>query len=98
MFLGVITLLPLLLIYGTFTKAFLYLKFYGWFILPLFTTLPVFTFWEWLAISLFISLFSAGQIGTSIKKEYTDQTTVWFKIIAGPWLILLVGWLFHLIL
>lgn len=94
MILGFLVMIPLILIYGTFTKAFVLMKFYGWFILPIFITLPIFTFWQWVGLALFIQLFKSS--GESIKDEYKDKKTLWFKIILGPWLVLLIGYLFYL--
>lgn len=94
MILGFLVMIPLILIYGTFTKAFVLMKFYEWFILPIFITLPIFTFWQWVGLALFIQLFKSN--GESIKNEYKDKKILWVKIILGPWLVLLIGYLFYL--
>ena len=92
--LGGLFLIPFLLIYGAFVKALVLSKFYTWFIIPLFIDLPVFNFWQWVGIALTLQLLKSGR--ESIKKEYTDQTSMWTKVILGPWIVLLIGYLFHL--
>jgi len=86
-----------MLIYSTMSWGWVCLKFWGWFVLPLFVDtnihLPDITFLQACGLMFFIGLFK-NQIGTSIKKEYKDENATTLSILISPWLTLLVAWLF----
>ncbi len=71
--------------------------FYGWFILPLFPDLPVFTWVQFAGIAFMLSCF-IHHSPSNIKKEYKDDTSWWIAVIIAPWMTLLGGWIFHSII
>lgn len=90
---GVIALLTVIVMYNTFSWGFVCFKFWNWFVLPVFTTLPVITFWQAIGIMFFITLFK-NQSTTVVKKEYKDQNSEIVMYLIAPWLLLLIGYFF----
>jgi len=66
-------------------------KFWGWFVLPVFVTLPALTFVQALGLMFVIGLFKNHKM-VSIKAKYKD-TSNWWVYWAMPWFTLLFGWL-----
>lgn len=95
--LGVVVLLGIALFYGAFSWGLVTWKFWYWFLLPIFPTLPAITFLQAVGLAFFISLFK-GQPAQAIKKEYADQTNMAIAQILAPWLTLFVGWLVKVII
>lgn len=85
--------IPFLFIYGMFTYGIITLKFYNWFILPVFTTLPQIDFFQAIGISCFLALF---------KNHYNSQDKEFAELLGerifGPLLILFFGWIIMLII
>jgi len=86
----VILLVAGMFVYHTLSWGLVLFKFWGWFVLPVFTTLPVITFAQAIGLMFVIGLFT----GTSeiIKKEYKEEWSVWIGL-AYPWLTLIFGWI-----
>lgn len=82
-----------MVLYSSLSWGYVCLKFWYWFILPVFTTLPHIEFWQAVGLMFFIGLFGAHSI-SGIKKEYKDQTVIISGFIITPWLTLLVGYFF----
>ena len=95
--LGVIVLIGFVLLYSTFSWGLVLLKFWGWFLLPIFPMLPIITFWQALGLTFIISLFHSKNY-TSIKDEFTEKTTSVVMMIIGPWITLLIGYIFYCII
>lgn len=91
--LGVLMLIAALVIYGIFSWGLVLYKFWYWFLLPVFTTLPSINFWQAIGLCLFVSLFKNHNSQT-IKKEYREDNAVYTSIIA-PWIVLFIGWIIH---
>ena len=82
--------------YSTLTWGLVMYKFYHWFILPVFTTLPEINFLQAIGLILFISLFKYQRI-YNIKDEYvkeTPMTQMWIATLS-PWLFLIIGWIIY---
>jgi hypothetical protein len=96
---GGLLLFAALAVYGAFSWGLVFMKFYYWFLLPVFTTLPHITFWHAVGIMFVIALFERGSALTlnAIKKEYKDNTMVAIGAVLAPWMTLLVGYLFYII-
>jgi len=69
-------------------------KFWYWFVLPVFPTLPEIAFWQAVGLMFFIALFK-NQTQPVIKKEYRDDATQTVMTILVPWLALIVGYIVH---
>ena len=83
-------------IYSTLSWGLVLYKFWGWFVLPIFVTLPALTFVQALGLMFVISLFK-NQTIQSIKKEYKDESTTMSLIFLSPWISLFFGWLAYII-
>lgn len=98
--LGIILFISGVLIYSTLSWGWVCFKFWSWFIVPIFISgfpnFPEITFIEACGMMLFINLFKNFG-GSTIKKEYRDESSGWTSLIITPWLVLLVGWLFTVI-
>ncbi len=79
-----------LVLYGSFSWGFVLYKFWYWFILPVFPTLPEITFWHAMGLFLFIGFFRIGD-GQVIKDKYKDGAGTIFGNLLSPWVLLLVG-------
>ena len=66
-------------------------KFWYWFVLPVFPTLPQIVFWQAVGLMFFIALFknTAHQI---VKKEYCDSTAQIITTFIIPWVALATGY------
>ncbi len=93
---GLVALIPLMVLYGSMSWGYVLLKFWTWFMLPVFTTVPHITFWQAVGLMLVISMFK-GTGTLDIKDEYKEDK--WHRIaysLMGPWLTLACGWFLHL--
>lgn len=88
-------ILGLAFIYSTLAWGLVLHKFWGWFVLPVFTDLPDITFVEALGLMFVIGLFK-GVMHQSIKKEYRD-TNAEYALLLAPWVSLFFGWLAYAI-
>lgn len=96
---GIIILIVLSLCYGAVIGGVIVSKFWGWFILPIFTTLPNITWIQGIGVSMFIGLFK--YIDTNSKTidevEIKSKANWGLAILYSP-IILLIGYLLHLII
>ena len=96
---GIVVVMGLVILYDTFSYGFLLYKYWGWFILTAFPTVPHITFYQCVGIYLVINLFKNHDIsdksinGTKIKTEAN-----WGVVILIPWFSLLIGYFIHLFL
>lgn len=94
---GTLIWLAVLLSYNGLTWGLVAYAFYYWFIQPLEPMfLPNLTYAQCIGIYLFSIIFRVQHI-TIIKKQYLDGKKKWVTW-AKPWVVLFIGWLFHLIL
>ena len=94
MLLGFICLLPVLILYSSFSWGYVAVIFWGWFIIPLFPEAPLFTWTQFAGFMFMLNCF-VHQSNKHVKKEYKDEVTEWSGLILNPWLTLLGGWIFH---
>lgn len=89
--LGTLAGIAILLIYSAFAWGFVLYKLYGWFLMPVFTTLPVITFTQAVGIMLFLRLFKSTD---SKEKKIGDQKikseTNWGLALSAPWIVLAI--------
>lgn len=93
--LGLIFLVPILVLYSSFSWGFVTTIIYKWYILSLFPNLPVFTWLQFAGIMFFINCFVHTR-SIQIKDEYRDKSTQYIIFLFAPWLLLLGAWLFRL--
>lgn len=84
-----------LVLYASFAWGVVLFYFWGWFVLPVFTTLPMLNLYEAIGLTLVIGLFHYKNY-TIIKPEYSN-TSYWMMFL-GPWVVLAAGWLVNNIL
>lgn len=94
-FLTALLIVGLIVLYGSFSWGFVASKFYGWFILPVFPTLPHFTITEFIGFMLFINVMTHKGSSQYIDKKYRDEISEWIIMILSPWLTLFIGWSLH---
>lgn len=96
--LGAILLGVLLMAFGVYSYAFLAMKTYQWFMLPLWPSLPVnLTLLHFLSIKFFLStLFVYNK--PKIKSEFLDEEYEYLYALATPWASLCVLYLLKILL
>lgn len=82
-------------LYGAFSWGLILFKFWYWFLLPVFTTLPEIDYWQAVGLILFIGLFKNHQVNNT--KEEDDKNTVGLSLLT-PWIVLTMGFFIHLII
>jgi hypothetical protein len=87
----------LALLYGSLSWGLVMYKFWYWFILPVFPSLPQITFVQAVGLMFFIGLFKGVETQV-LKKEYKDETTASIAAIVAPWLTLVVGYLVWIVI
>lgn len=83
-----------LILYTSLVWGFVCYKFWTWFILPVFVTLPNITFLQAVGISFFISLLKT----TSPKIKDEEFWNRFFVAIINPWMMLGLAYLMKIIL
>jgi len=75
------------------------LKFWNWFILPVFSSAPVLLFSQAVGLSLFMILFNRT-ISPDLKEEYYEETEGTRQLIStlAPYIVLGVAWVIKLFL
>jgi hypothetical protein len=89
-----IVLFGILFIYDTLSWGLVLYKFWAWFVLPIFTTLPEISFVQAIGLMFFIGLFKSHFMGENLKDEYKKDTNITiFTAIILPWMTYFFGWL-----
>jgi len=86
----IITLI-VILIYTSFAWGVVLKIFWVWFIMPVFTNLPILTLKHAVGIMFFIGLFNNNYTPSSNTNDF------WIKTILNPWLVAFSGWIVYLI-
>lgn len=95
--LGAIAIIAFGFFYGAFAWGWVVYKFWYWFVLPVFTTLPELTLIQCIGLMMFISLFKSYPAQV-IKTEYVNETAGNILQFILPPIILLIGWLVKIII
>jgi len=93
----IVVLLGIGVLYGAASWGLVMYKFWYWFLLPVFPSLPHVTFAHAVGLAVFVGLFHTVQ-SQVIKKEYKDETQGMVLAIIAPWVTLVFGWLIHLVI
>ena len=92
---GVFAIVPLLILYSSFSWGYVATVFQDWFITPIWPDLIKLSWKQFAGISFFIGCFiRPSQI--SIKEELKDNTQTYTYDLIGPWIVLASGWVFTL--
>lgn len=82
------------LAFGAFAWGYIFYSFWGWFVLPVFTTLPVINIFQAIGLVMFLDLFK-NQVHQVVKPEYVDSEKQSVVTILAPVVVFIVGWLVH---
>lgn len=96
--LGGLVIILLLFVYGILVGGLLVDRFYYWFILPVFTGLPLITFYQAIGLSFFITLFRNHTIEDDEKKTKEEKHKKMAQGLAYYPVLLGLGWIVHLII
>jgi len=83
--------------YGAMSWGLVMYKFWYWFLLPVFPSLPQINYIQALGLAVFIGLFHTVQ-SQVIKEEYKDETRSMALSLLAPWVTLMLGWLIHVVI
>ncbi len=97
MVLGGIALIALALLYHAFAWGIVCWKFWYWFLLPVFPTLPEVTLIQCVGLMMFVGLFHDTPLQV-IKEEYVDNTKKNWITFLTPLIALFLGWLIKIII
>jgi len=87
----IIILTAVIFIYEALIWGWVLFKFWEWFVLPVFSNLPVLTLGQAIGLIFVIGLFKP-MTTEIIKKEYKESWGHWL-VLAYPWITLILGWL-----
>jgi hypothetical protein len=93
-FIGAVGLIAVVVIYNSLSWGFVCYKFYGWFVLPIFTQLPSIAFWQAVGLMFFISLFH-NHSSIALKKEFEDSSQTITLAVISPWVLFIIGYFFR---
>lgn len=92
---GAAFLILFIIAYSSLAWGFVANKMYIWFILSIFPDLPKLSILYFIGISLFLNCIIRSS-STHIKKEYKDESDMWFSFVLNPWIALFAAWIIHL--
>lgn len=85
-----------MLIYSSFSWGFVCMKFWMWFILPLFPMLPVLSFIQCVGLMFFIGLFNIKHSSNFEKSNEQNYSAIGTSIIL-PWITLFFAWIIKIL-
>lgn len=93
-----VVIIGLTFVYDTLAWGLVLYKFWGWFVLPIFVTLPALTFVQALGLMFVVGLFKNTYVGNNIKDEYVkNKHAATWTVLLAPWVTLFFGWLAYVI-
>lgn len=96
-FLGIISLVVVLIVYTSLSWGFVSYTFYNWFILTSIDGLPHFTMIQFIGFALFLNALIRGN-SSYIKDEFKDKTQMYMGVLLNPWITLFFGWLIKVLM
>lgn len=94
---AIVGLILVLTVYSSFSWGFVLYKFWYWFLLPVFPNLTHVSFWHCVGLTFFIGLFKNNNTASYLKDE-SKKTQDAIMPFVYPWIIVLVGYFFYLII
>lgn len=94
---GALAIVAFFIFWDAFAWGLICWKFWYWFLLPVFNTLPEITFIQSVGLMFFISLFKNHGF-PMIKEEYRDNSTTALNAFTMPILVFIVGWFVHVVI
>jgi hypothetical protein len=89
----------LLIIYGGFVGGYVLLKFWNWFLLPVFPQMVQINIYQAVGLTYFVVVFKKINHNKMTLNDHEIKVkTDWAAELLTPWLLLLFGWLMHLLL
>lgn len=89
---GIIAIFALAIAYSAFSWGLVLYKFWDWFVLPVFVTLPVLTLIQAVGLMFFISLFKTQPFQV-MKNKYEKKNYATYLGLLAPWVSLFIGYL-----
>lgn len=82
--------------YQILAWGFVFVKLWAWFVVPVFPTLPLLSYGAAIGLYIFKTAlaFKIGDLRINMENEESKSMRLW-AILTGPWLTLLLGWLFY---
>lgn len=100
-FIGYFIVFVLLSVYSSFSYGYVLVKFWDWYVLPTFTTLPKLDLYHSIGLMLTITLLKGAKMVRTPKEEFLDKkwdTITMFTCLLSPWIVLLMGYIMNLII
>lgn len=91
---AVAVLTPILLAVVYILNGWVIFNYWGWFVLPVFETLPVITLAQAVGLSLVSSLFKTGTYGLA-KDENVSKWSKFGMMLFAPVYMVILGWVVH---
>lgn len=95
-FIGAFGIAFLLGLYSALSWGYVSYKAYYWFILPLSSELPQFTFFQMVGIVIFTSLLFGKKYSKKYKDLKEDSLSNYTNLFLSPWMSLLMSYLVYL--
>lgn len=92
--LGVLALMVGIILYSTFVWGYVASKFYYWFVLPIFPTLPHLSLMQIIGITFFVYVIMPKAALSDVKDEYRDKSSQLVTFFITPWVTLILGYIF----
>ena len=97
-YVGYVLLLGILTIYEILVYGFICFKFWHWFVIPVFPTLPNINYWQGVSLMMFIFLFhnvtkTISPAPSSYSERVEQIVDELVSTILKPWMMWFIGWM-----
>lgn len=94
--LGLLALIADVILYSTFIWGYVASKFYYWFVLPIFPSLPHLSLMQIIGITFFVYVIMPKAAPSDVKDEYRDKSSQLVTFFIMPWVTLCIGYILSL--
>lgn len=97
-FLFAVAIIAGMVIYGAFSWGYVLMKFWHWFLIPVFPTLQPIFYFQAIGLYMCIALIKSSHAKKPLKKElYDEDQSLTVKILnfLSPWILLTMGFFIH---
>lgn len=94
--LGLLALIAGVILYSTFIWGYVASKFYYWFVLPIFPSLPHLSLMQIIGITFFVYVIMPKAAPSDVKDEYRDKSSQLVTFFIMPWVTLCIGYILSL--